>query len=37
MEFAVSHRAHFEVMWRNDLLRRDDPACRRPAKRRSVS
>ena len=26
MEFAVSHRAHFEVMWRNDLLRRDDPS-----------
>lgn len=25
MEFAVNHRAYFEVMWRNDLLRRDDP------------
>jgi AcrR family transcriptional regulator len=26
MRFALTHRAHFEVMWRNDLLRRDDPA-----------
>ena len=25
MEFSVNHRAHFEVMWRNDLLRHDDP------------
>ena len=25
MSFSVSHRAHFEVMWRNDLLRHDDP------------
>ena len=25
MHFAVNHRAHFEVMWRNDLLRHDDP------------
>ena len=24
--FAVAHPAHFEVMWRNDLARRDDPA-----------
>jgi AcrR family transcriptional regulator len=24
MTFALTHRAHFEVMWRNDLLRRDD-------------
>ena len=26
MRFAMTHRAHFEVMWRNDLLRREDPA-----------
>lgn len=25
VRFAVGHRAHFEVMWRPDLLRRDDP------------
>lgn len=25
MRFAVAHRAHFEVMWRNDLLQPDDP------------
>ncbi len=24
--FAITHRAHFEVMYRPDLLRRDDPA-----------
>ena len=24
MTFALTHRAHFEVMWRSDLLRRDD-------------
>ena len=26
VHFALTHRAHFEVMWRNDLLRRDDAA-----------
>src|ERR687893_128433 len=26
MRFALTHRAHFEVMWRNDLPRREDPA-----------
>jgi AcrR family transcriptional regulator len=25
VRFAVTHRAHFEVMYRPDLLRRDDP------------
>lgn len=25
MRFAVTHRAHFEVMWRNDLLDERDP------------
>jgi AcrR family transcriptional regulator len=26
MRFALTHRAHFEVMWRSDLLRREDSA-----------
>jgi AcrR family transcriptional regulator len=26
LQFALAHPAHFEVMWRNDLLRRGDPA-----------
>ena len=28
MTFALTHRAHFEVMWRNDLLGRDDAGLR---------
>ena len=26
VDFAVAHPAHFEVMWRNDLVSGDDPA-----------
>jgi AcrR family transcriptional regulator len=26
LQFALAHRAHFEVMWQGDLLRRGDPA-----------
>ncbi len=26
MHFALAHRAHFEVMWRNDLLHNHDPS-----------
>jgi hypothetical protein len=28
VRFAVSHRAHFEVMYRPELYRRDDPEVR---------
>ena len=26
LRFALAHRSHFEVMWRSDLCRRDEPA-----------
>jgi AcrR family transcriptional regulator len=31
VSFAARHRAHFEIMWRGDLLRTDDPAYLRAA------
>jgi hypothetical protein len=35
VRFAVEHRAHFEVMFQPDLLRRDDPALLDAARRSS--
>jgi len=31
LRFALEHRSHFEVMWRTDLGRRDEPALRAAA------
>ena len=37
IEFAVEHRAHFEVMFRPELLRRDDPELLEAARESSAS
>ena len=37
IEFAIEHRAHFEVMFRPELLRRDDPELLDAARESSAS